>query len=208
MRHTNNHKILALSLIFTFLLTLSLTYAKSVGNDIKNSVLRLHIVANSNLAADQNLKLAVRNRIITETSELFESADSPQKAAEIASLNIEKICQIAREEIKSQGFDYSVNAKLGEFSFPTKNYGDITLPSGKYNALRIEIGAASGENWWCVMYPPLCFTDGIISASESAKSKLKNSLSEEEYSLITKNNTGAIPVEIRFKLVEILQNIF
>lgn len=208
MRHKNNHKILAMSLILTFLLTLSLTYAKSVGNDIKNSVLRLHIVANSNSEEDQNLKLAVRNRIITETSNLFESAASPQQAAEIVSLNLEKICQIAKEEIKSQGFDYSVNARLGEFSFPTKNYGDITLPSGKYNALRIEIGSASGKNWWCVMYPPLCFTDGILSASENAKLKLKNSLSKEEYSLITKNNTGAIPVEIRFKLVEILQNIF
>ncbi len=208
MQYFKNKKLLIIGLILTFVLTLSITYAKTVGNDIKNSVLRLHIVANSNSEEDQRLKLSVRDRIIEETSALFRNATSPQDAEETAKANLDKICRLAENEIKSQGFDYSVKAKIGEFPFPTKTYSDITLPSGKYNALRIEIGNASGENWWCVMYPPLCFTDGIISAGSDTKLKLKNTLTDEEYALITKTDNGRIPVEIRFKIVEIFRNLF
>lgn len=208
MKLKTKEKILITGLIFTFLLTLTLTYANSVSRDIKNSVLRLHIVANSNSDADQNLKLKVRDRIIAESSYLFKDTNSPKEATEIASANLEKICAIAEDEIKKQGFSYTVNAKLGTFPFPTKTYGDITLPSGKYDALKIEIGESKGENWWCVMYPPLCFTDGVLAASESAKLKLKNSLTKEEYNLLTKEQSGSLPVEIRFKIVEVFQNIF
>ena len=208
MRYINKQKLFALFLILTLFFSLSITYAKSVSRDISNSVLRLHIIASSNSNTDQSLKLAVRDRILNEAGYLFKDIKSADEAATVASENLSKIIKIAEDEINRQGFHYSAQAEVGEFAFPTKSYGDITLPSGKYTALRIKIGNAKGENWWCVMYPPLCLTDGIMSYTDEAKSQLKSDLSDEEYSLITKESSGPIPVEIRFKVVEIFQNIF
>ena len=208
LRYINKQKLFALFLILTLFFSLSITYAKSVSRDISNSVLRLHIIASSNSNTDQSLKLAVRDRILNEAGYLFKDIKSADEAATVASENLSKIIKIAEDEINRQGFHYSAQAEVGEFAFPTKSYGDITLPSGKYTALRIKIGNAKGENWWCVMYPPLCLTDGIMSYTDEAKSQLKSDLSDEEYSLITKESSGPIPVEIRFKVVEIFQNIF
>lgn len=208
MKAINKNRLFILTAILTFLFALIISYAKNTGSDISNSVLRLHIVANSNSEADQQLKLDIRDRIINDTSRLFVNAGSAEAAIEIAKKNLPEILEIANSEIKNQGFDYSATAKIGEFAFPTKVYGDITLPSGKYRALRLELGAADGENWWCVMYPPLCFADGILVAPDTAKSKLKDSLSDSEYKLITKEPSGTVPVEIRFKIVEAFQSLF
>jgi stage II sporulation protein R len=208
LKYISKQKFFGLCLVLTLLFSLSITYAKSISRDISNSVLRLHILANSNSDADQNLKLAVRDRILKEAGHLFEGANSADDAVSVADKNLNTIIKIAKDEIKRQGFDYPVNAEIGNFAFPTKSYGDITLPSGKYRALRIKIGNAAGENWWCVMYPPLCLTDGILSCTDDTKNHLKSNLSAEEYRLITKEQSGAIPVEIRFKLIEVIQNIF
>ena len=139
---------------------------------------------------------------------LFENSDSAQDAAQIAEENLSSICEIASSQIKKSGFDYSVTAKVGKFAFPTRTYQDISLPAGNYTALRIEIGEAKGKNWWCVMFPPLCLTDGVLALNEESKETLKNNLTTEEYSLVTKSPSGAIPVEVRFKIVEIFQKIF
>lgn len=208
MKYISKQKLFGLCLVLTLLFSLSITYAKSVGRDISSCVLRLHILANSNSAADQSLKLAVRDRILSEAGHLFENTKSSDDASAVATENLATITKIAEDEIRHQGFDYSVRAEIGNFAFPTKSYGDITLPSGKYRALRIKIGNAAGENWWCVMYPPLCLTDGILSVSDDAKNNLKSNLSAEEYRLITQEQSGTIPVEIRFKLIEVIQNIF
>lgn len=208
MKVINKNRLFILTVILTFLFALIISYAKTASCDISNSVLRLHIVANSNSEADQKLKLDIRDRIISEGSHLFASAKSPDEAITVAKNNMDKILKIVDSEIREQSFSYSAAAKLGEFAFPTKSYGDITLPSGKYKALRIELGTASGENWWCVMYPPLCFADGILVAPETAKSTLKSTLSADEYNLITNKQSGTVPVEIRFKIVEIFQNLF
>lgn len=207
MKYLNKHRLFFV-LLLTLFLTLSISYAKSVSNDISNSVFRLHIVANSDSAEDQALKLSIRDCLMRECGFLFKNADTAQEAAKIADKNLDQICKIAQAEVVSQGYDYKVCAKVGKFAFPTKSYKDITLPSGKYTALRIEIGKASGKNWWCVMYPPLCLTDGIISCPESSKEMLKGSLTDEGYRLVTKENSKSIPVEVRFKIVEIFQNIF
>lgn len=208
LKHINSRRLFAVTLLLTIVLALSISYAKSVGSDISNSVLRLHIIANSNSPEDQQLKLKVRDRIIEESSYLFENVSSRQEAMDTAILNTEKILSIARDEIKSQGFDHEVSAEIGQFPFPTRMYGEITLPSGRYTALRLKIGNAKGENWWCVMYPPLCFADGVVSVNEGAKNQLKDNLTSEEYNLITSTTSGAIPVEIRFKIVEIFQRLF
>ncbi len=208
MRNISKSKLLFLVSVLTLIFALTITYAKTVGNDISNSVLRLHIIANSDSDTDQGLKLKVRDRIIADSGKLFTECNNLEQSIEIAKTNIKSIQQIAEDEIIKQGFDYPVRISVGKAPFPTKTYGNITLPSGKYTALRIEIGEAEGQNWWCVMYPPLCFTEGVLSVTDEANSKLKSELKPSEYDLITKQSSGAIPVEIRFKIVEVFQSLF
>ncbi|MBR5155116.1 MAG: stage II sporulation protein R [Clostridia bacterium] len=208
MRYISKSKLFFLISVLTLIFALTITYAKNVGNNISNAVLRLHIIANSNSACDQDLKLCVRDRIISEAGEFFSNCQNLDDAIRITNERSQEIKKIAESEIQDYGFDYPVKVSIGNFAFPTKSYGDVTLPSGRYTALRIEIGEAKGENWWCVMYPPLCFADGVLSVTDAAKTQLKSDLEQSEYNLITQKDSGAIPVELRFKIVEIFQNIF
>lgn len=205
MKYINKTRFWALFFTLTLLFTGLISYATSVGKNISDSVIRLHILANSNSDTDQKLKLKVRNRIISETSEIFRNTKNINHALKTAYENINKLQAIAEDEIHRQGFNYPVKVSVGEHAFPTKVYGDITLPAGKYNAVRIEIGNANGENWWCVMYPPLCFTDGVLSVSDNAKEDLKKSLSASEYQIISQNTT---PVKFKFKIIELFQSVF
>ncbi len=207
MHYINKTRFFALFLTLTLLFTIILSYAKSASADIADAVVRLHIVANSNSDADQKLKLQVRDRILSETAHIFSQTANPHEALDLARKNLGFIKEIAENEIRSRGFGYNATVSVGEQAFPTKVYENISLPSGKYNAVNISIGEAKGENWWCVMYPPLCFTDGIVSVSKDSHEQLKNSLSPSEYQLITKSSES-VPVEIKFKLVEIFQNLF
>ncbi len=208
MNYINKTRFFALMLSLTLLFSLILSYAESTGSDIANSVVRLHIVANSNSAEDQELKLKVRDRILAETSHVFNNTPTASDALSKARQHSDLIKQIALDEIRQNGFDYDVSVSVGESAFPTKTYGDIILPSGKYNAVKVKIGNGSGENWWCVMYPPLCFTSGVLSVSDEAKTNLKKSLSPSSYELITKSPDSSIPVEIKFRIVEVFQELF
>ncbi len=208
MRHINRARFFVLIMSLLLIFTLLISYARATSSDISNSVLRLHILANSNTSADQQLKLAVRNRILDETQDIFKNARSAKESARIAKENSAFIQSIAEDEVQNHGFNYPVTVSVEKAAFPTRIYGEFALPSGKYTAVRIKIGEAKGENWWCVMYPPLCFADGVITASDEAKSALAKNLSNESYNLVTGKDNGAIPVEIRFKIVEIFQNLF
>ena len=108
-------------------------------------------------------------------------------------------------EIKEAGYDYSVNLSIGKFDFPTKEYGDISLPSGIYDALRIEIGEANGHNWWCVMFPTLCFVDvSSGKLDDNSKGILESNLSDEEFSLVSEDTFA---VNLKFKIVEFFEDI-
>ncbi len=131
------------------------------------------------------------------------------EAIQILNDNKEKFEEIALNTIIKEGYNYDVTQKIGNFYFPTKTYGDIVFPAGNYDALRIEIGEAKGKNWWCVMFPSLCFVDisnGIVP--DNSKEELKNTLTEEEYSIISSNKN--IDIKIKFKLLELLssKNLF
>lgn len=208
MKYINKTRFFSLIISLTLLFSFLLSYAKSISTDISNSVVRLHVVANSNSDEDQALKLKVRDRIISETSHIFQSSKSSAQALSSAKQNSNLIRRVALDEIRQNGFDYDVSVSVGKSTFPTKVYDNITLPSGKYDAVKVQIGDASGENWWCVMYPPLCFTSDVISVSDEARKELRSSLSPSNYELITKTPDSAIPVEIRFRIVEIFQGLF
>lgn len=196
--------ILVSALLIIYVCISAVSYTHAVTTDIADSVFRLHVIANSDSAEDQNLKYIVRDKVIEYMSSISQNASSKEDVIEIAKANLDKIQAIASQTIRENGYTYSVNVEVGNFSFPSKRYGDITLPPGYYDALRIKIGEAEGQNWWCVMFPPLCFVDvtsGVVP--DESKEIMKENLSKEEFDLISKNSNE---VKVKFKIVEVLQN--
>lgn len=196
--------ILVSALLILYVCISAVSYTHAVTTDIADSVFRLHVIANSDSAEDQNLKYIVRDKVIEYMSSISQNTSSKEDVIEIAKANLDKIQAIASQTIRENGYTYSVNVEVGNFSFPSKRYGDITLPPGYYDALRIKIGEAEGQNWWCVMFPPLCFVDvtsGVVP--DESKEIMKENLSKEEFDLISKNSNE---VKVKFKIVEVLQN--
>lgn len=196
--------ILVSALLIIYVCISAVSYTHAVTTDIADSVFRLHVIANSNSDEDQNLKYIVRDKVIEYMSSISQNASSKEEVIKIAKANLDKIQAIASQTIRDNGYTYSVNVEVGNFSFPSKIYGDITLPPGYYDALRIKIGKAEGQNWWCVMFPPLCFVDvtsGVVP--DESKEIMKENLSKEEFDLISKNSNE---VKVKFKIVEVLQN--
>lgn len=199
--------LILIFLLFIYTIICAVSYVNAVSSNIESSVFRLHVIANSDSKEDQDLKYIVRDNILTYINEISKNASAKEEVIEIARNNIDTIKQIAQETVYENGYNYSVNIKIGNFAFPTKQYGDISLPAGFYDALRVEIGSASGQNWWCVMFPPLCFVDvssGVVP--EESKEVLQENLSYEEYNLLSENQNNS-DMNFKFKIVELFQNI-
>lgn len=203
-------KILLLSLVLAFIATLvfgvvaTAQYSDKIQGGISSSVIRFHCLANSNSTADQTLKLEVRDRVLAEIEPMVSQSKSKAETVKILQNSINQMRQAALETIEENGKDYDVRVSLENCSFPMKKYGDSVFPAGDYDALRVEIGEAKGKNFWCVVYPPLCFVDeGCQQLDDGTKDELKNILTQEEYSIIlaAENDEEIVP-EIKFKVVE------
>ena len=199
-------RFLVLALLFvcyTFICAIS--YASSVSSDLSNSVFRLHILANSDSEEDQNLKLLVRDNVLSYMKEISANASSKEEVMAIMDEHLDDFYDVARKTILDEGYDYDVKLNIGKFDFPTKVYGDIALPAGIYDALRIEIGKAEGHNWWCVMFPSLCFVDvSSGTLDEDSKEVLESNLNDEEFELVSENT----PVfSFKFKILEFFGNM-
>ena len=187
-------------LLFLYILTSAFSYSTTVSNNLSNEVFRLHVIANSDSEYDQNLKYIVRDNLINYMNTIAKNANSKEDVIKIANEHTNEFKKIAEETVRSYGANYAVNVEIGNFYFPTKSYGDISLPCGDYDALKVEIGTASGKNWWCVMFPPLCFVDvstGIVP--EESKEYLKDNLQDEEFALISEDQRNII---FKFKIIE------
>ena len=194
--------IFTLFIVYIFISIFS--YSNAVSTNISDSVFRLHVIANSDSAEDQNLKYDVRNALISYMNSISTNISSKEEAIKLVIENKNKFYNIAKQVISDKGFNYDVSIEIGNFSFPTKTYGDISLPAGFYDALRVEIGEASGQNWWCVMFPSLCFVDvtnGIVP--EESKQDLETTLTQENYNLIS---SDSLEFKVKFKLVELFEN--
>lgn len=184
----------------------AMQYISNAKSDIQSSVVRLHVIANSNSAEDQQLKLKVRDAVIAYLKDKLDNAQSTQETKEIIDFELQSIANAALAEVSSNGYSYDINAQLGRFEFPTKKYGKTQLPKGEYDALRIVIGDGAGENWWCVLFPQLCFTSSQgAELTEEGKKQLKNVLTEDEYNILTSSQEGSIPVKIKFRLLELFK---
>lgn len=201
-----NLKKMIAALVIGGVVTLSMSaYSNRVESALAGSVIRLHVLANSNSAADQELKLKVRDRILAEMGECFSHTARLEQARDMVCENMDEIARIAREEVMANGYDYPVTVSLGTSDFPTKAYGNVTLPAGTYEALKVEIGESAGQNWWCVLFPPLCFVDATTAElPEESRRILEDSLGEEGYALVTQSDE--LPVEVRFKAYELWQS--
>lgn len=193
--------------IFIALIMSTKSYSYSIQKGISEEIIRLHVLANSDLEEDQDLKIIVKNEIINLLEKELKESKSKDETKKNLEKNLDRITAKAEEVIKENGYSYKVNTKLTKAYFPTKVYGDVSLPSGEYDALQVIIGEAKGQNWWCVMFPPLCFVD-VTLGEVPLKDKLllKNLLSEEEYKLITTSEED-ITVKIKFKIVEVWQKL-
>jgi stage II sporulation protein R len=191
------NSLILLFLLFLYVSISAISYVNAVSTDIENSVFRLHVIANSDSKEDQELKYKVRDNLIEYMNNICKDVTNKEEAIEIAKLHEDEFKQIAENTIYENGFSYPVTVEIGNFSFPTKDYGDISFPAGYYDALRVKIGSAEGQNWWCVMFPPLCFVNvssGIVP--EESKELMKEELNDEEYSIITNEDSS----EIQFKI--------
>lgn len=192
--------LILLLLFISFLLITMSSYANTISQDLSENFFRLHILANSDSDKDQALKLKVRDNIIEYMNSISYSNLSKSEAIELTKNHLSEFQEIAEKVIQNEGFNYPVNLEIGNFYFPTKHYGNISLPAGYYDGLKIEIGEAKGQNWWCSLFPPLCFVDissGVID--ENSEEALKESLTDEEFSIITDNSKT---VKFKFKVLE------
>lgn len=196
-----------LIVLISFIILSAYSYASAINEDLSNNVFRLHVIANSDSKEDQDLKYKVRDKLIEYMKSLTTNINTKEEVIEIANNHISDFESIAKEVITKNGFDYDVKVEIGNFSFPTKQYGDISFPAGFYDALKVEIGSAKGQNWWCVMFPPLCFVDvtsGIVP--EESKENLQDNLGKEEYDIISNTEDSEI-VNFKFKIVEFFENL-
>lgn len=168
----NRKLIFSLALIISFIYMVSFhSNSQEAYMNLKDGIIRLHVKANSDTEEDQALKLKVRDRILKETAPLLEKSESIEETRAIVKENLDNIKSIAEEVIKEEGKDYKVEVNFGMTSFPTRKYGEMVLPAGEYEALLVTIGEGKGQNWWCVMFPPLCFvemTHGIAANTEES----------------------------------------
>ena len=205
MKYINPSRFVLSVLFFSVVLSSIMAFADNSKTNISDNVLRLHVIANSNSPEDQSLKLKVRDRIISDANTLLVKAENKEDALLSAKKNLSFLESSVHDELRKNGSTYDARVEIGSFDFPPKKYGKILLPAGNYNAVRVVIGDGTGKNWWCVMFPPLCFTNGTVELSEDCTAYLKSHLSKGEYSLITES---APDIELRFKTLDILKNLF
>lgn len=156
--------------------------------NIRNSVFRLHILANSDLEYDQQLKLKVRDKLLQKGLLVFENSKSLEQTISIANKNVDSFLEVAKQVLRENGCDYDVTATVTDAYFDTRTYENTTLPAGTYKALQIKIGRAKGKNWWCVMYPSICIS--AASTDEVLESKENDIVSNKQ------------KYQVRFKIVE------
>jgi stage II sporulation protein R len=207
--YQKDRRILILSAVFGLMFTVlsafaTVSYSETMQGEIAKEVVRFHVLANSDSQADQALKLKVRDGILAEFKPILNASASVDETKAALNKNIDEVIACADQIIRESGYDYPVTAAVTKSNFPTKAYGDVVLPAGTYDALRIEIGAAEGQNWWCVMFPPLCFVDitqGKIT--QESKADLESRLPAEAYDLVAHTQASDDPaVKVKFKIVE------
>ncbi len=185
------------ALLIAFAVTLLIGCCASASRAaLADSVLRLHVVANSDSEADQAIKLQVRDAVLAQAQPLLEGLESSSDAEAVLMPHLEELRLTAQQTLETAGFPGNVSVSITDQWFPTKEYDSFALPAGQYRALKVVIGEGTGQNWWCVVFPPLCLasvTEEVTAAAAQA------GLSEEQVALITGQDGGYV---LKFKVIE------
>ena len=192
-RSTQKGIRICLALMAAAVITGSVMRAEAVAAQVHQAqqhmaqeVLRFHVLADSDRQEDQDLKMKVKEAVLSYMKESLPKSDSLQQTVNWAKTHTKQIETIAVRVLREEGCMDPVRAEVGESYFPVKTYGDVTFPAGNYRALRIVIGSGEGQNWWCVLYPNLCFVDAVHAVvPKEGKEKLRNVLEEDEYDMVT-----------------------
>ena len=201
--------LIAIISVMTISISGEVKKISTASEDYKDKLIRFHVIANSDSDEDQNLKLKVRDAIIDYLQPKLLESESIEESESIIKKEYSELEKISKNIILENGYNYDIQVGIDYSEFPTKQYSNVILPAGEYKALRIIIGEGKGKNWWCVMFPPLCFVDeqkGIID--KDTDDKLREVLTEEEYEIISQKTSKQMNrVQIKFKIAEIIQNI-
>lgn len=174
----------------------SMAHFEAACDDLRQNVLRLHIIANSDSEEDQAVKLLVRDKILEESSELFAGETELKAAEKKAEDNLNEFCKTAKRVLSENGFSYNVSAEIGDSYFETREYEDFTLPAGNYRSLIINLGAAKGKNWWCVIFPAVCIPAAADASLSDSASGTSAQIAEHPQKYV-----------MRFKTVEIYEDL-
>ncbi len=178
-------------------------YSHYIFKGISENIVRLHVIANSDSAEDQALKLKVRDRILEAAGDLFDHCENAQESLALIKENTALLEEAARACLAEENSSYAVAVKTGTYYFPTRHYGSVSLPAGEYQAVRVEIGEAAGQNWWCVLFPPLCFVNASVPelpAGADAKPD-ENRISEENTDMLNNHRLQGILPEASFDVI-------
>jgi len=199
-----------LVVIFTMLLLHSFqseNKTKQIQEGIASEIIRFHVIANSDSKEDQALKLKIKEALTEALRPQLENAKDINEARTLLSDNLSTLETLSNDIIHENGYTYTASATIERGYFPLKVYGDLSLPPGEYEAVRVELGSAAGQNWWCIMFPPLCFVDATYSiVPDSSKEQLKYLLTDEEYNAVfTKED---VKIKVKFKFLPWLDDLF
>ena len=199
-------KIFLIALIIAYILycAFSITYFSSVSGEIRENVVRLHILADSNSEIDQNVKLKVRDALLEKNSELLSDKVTPENATEYFKNSKDELEQCANEVLKENGLNYKATITLGKEYYTTRVYEDLTFPAGVYTSIKVVLGSGEGKNWWCVMFPPLCVpvADGGIKTADNVN--LEDYLNEDGKRLVSSQGK----FKVGFKVIEWYEKLF
>ena len=199
-------KIFLIAVIIAFILycAFAVSYFAAVSGEIRESVVRLHILADSNSQIDQQVKLKVRDALLEKNTELLSSKVTPENAKEYFEKSKSELEKCANEVLKDNGFNYTAKITLGKEYYTTRVYENLTFPAGTYTSVKVVLGSGEGENWWCVMFPPLCVpaaTGGITTDDEV---ELEEYLDEDGKKIVSSKGK----FKVGFKVVEIYEKLF
>ena len=198
LEHTRKLRLLGKALVCGFVLAALCSFfpfAAACGQ-LPRDVVRLHVVANSNGAEDQAVKLLVRDAVLEEAARWYQGAGSMEEASSQLCTHLQSIAGAARQVLGEQGVGYSATAQMTEMYFPTRDYGDFRLPAGRYRTLRVTLGEGAGKNWWCVVFPSLC-----LPAATQEEALL--TLPEGERQVVE----GGQEVQVKLKAVELWESL-
>lgn len=200
------HNRLSIAIVTLLIGLMALSFLPVHGEEkIYDTVVRLHVLANSDSEEDQALKLRVRDAVLDATSPLVKDCTSQEEAVEILSAHIPDLESAAAAVIRQEGYDYPVTVLLGEEEYPTRTYESCAFPAGTYVSLRVCIGNAEGQNWWCCLFPPLCLS-AATAKEDNEDAFIQVGLTKDQYGIITE--TGKTKYKVRFKILEVIEDWF